>query len=141
MCIRSELANLIAFPPVVLVQLLNPEIRIARHVFNPPGCHVTATESKGSNLGLNPTAEGCTARTADFLFVASEGLNIPHGSDAEDPDYLAPWNTSDRVSIRTSHQCSDRFLAEVAMKLGEYLGDGSQADAKNLQSRDTVPSP
>jgi len=50
------------------------------------GCQVTATRSK--QLNFCPRAEEYTRRTADFFFVASEGLNFSHGPDIEDPNSL-----------------------------------------------------
>ena len=54
------------------------------------GCHVTAARSKRSNFCVNfcPRAGEYTTRTADFFFVASEGLNFSHGSNIEDPNGL-----------------------------------------------------
>ena len=51
-------------------------------------CHSYRT--KEVKLWLNPWAEKYTARTTDFFFVASEGLNLPHGSNIEDTDGLVP---------------------------------------------------
>ena len=54
------------------------------------GCHVTAARSKRLNIWVkfSPRSEEYTARTADFFFVASEGLNFPHSSDIKDTNSL-----------------------------------------------------
>ena len=66
------------------------------------GCHVTATELEKLNFESNfdQGAERYTKRTANFFFVASECLDLPHGSDIEDADGLVSRSTSDHVSVR-----------------------------------------
>ena len=44
--------------------------------------------NRGGQFWVKPVSWEYTARTTDFFFMASEGLNFPQGSDVEDPDGL-----------------------------------------------------